>query len=124
MMMRHWVMAIVLAASQTSMAASDIDCKHIEAMKTKEIEQCVETTDVALSERYQGLLKRFINMPELYNKAYNNALEQSQRSWLKYRNDECNLRTTLGYSAVDKKRMLHSCWVELTLARTKQLATF
>ena len=108
----------VLICATPSMGASDpaVNCK--DPGTTYEINVCAgrdfTKADAALNALYKQLLGK-------YDAANRALLQTAQRTWIKFRDDECAYETALTIGGTIHSTMVTNCDTELTLDRIKRL---
>lgn len=121
-------MPLMTAATSPALAAEPLDCT--EAMSTVEMNNCAgaefEKADKELNEVYARALKDIPEMatddPLFDAKAWENALRQSQRAWLAFRDAECEEHVAMFWSGGSGATVdIIGCKTEKTEARTKEL---
>jgi uncharacterized protein YecT (DUF1311 family) len=111
-------LAAGLSAAAPGRAAGDprVNCKNPET--TYEMNVCAgrdfTAADTALNALYRQLYSR-------YDAANRKLLQAAQRSWIKFRDDECGYETALTIGGTIHSTMVTNCDTELTLERIKRL---
>jgi uncharacterized protein YecT (DUF1311 family) len=118
---------ITLALSTTAGVAQSKDPCATQ-QNTMEINECGKLTlakeDKKLTLAYQKLLKTFVPVDKIDNTDYQEAkrlLIEAQRSWIKFRDNDCNGQFILNANGTIRGAVYYGCLIERTEQRTKEL---
>ncbi|MEI9992601.1 MAG: lysozyme inhibitor LprI family protein [Rhizomicrobium sp.] len=110
------IAAIALGAGSPAVAADKPDCANPDT--TFDIDQCAgkdyTAADAALNALYRQLVAK-------YDADNKKLLQAAQRSWIKYRDDECAFETNLTVGGTIHSAMETNCRADLTRAQIKRL---
>ena len=111
------LMAAGLAMAAPGQAAGEtLNCKNPET--TYEINMCAGRDFTAADRAMNALYKQLMAK---YDAGNRKLLLAAQRSWLKFRDDECDYETALTIGGTIHSTMVTNCDTEMTLERIKRL---
>lgn len=113
------IFAALTATAWRAQAVNDpsVDCKN-NGGTTYEINVCAGRDYTAADDALNAIYKQ---LAAKYDAGNRTLLRTAQRSWLKYRDDECDYETGLTVGGTIHSTMVTNCDTTLTLDRVKAL---